>query len=1093
MKKVLSLVLAFTLVLGMMPTAFAAETGSAGEMLLQYKFINGGANGELMEDKALDREQFAVILATLNGKEEEAAKFEGALNFKDADKISKWAVPYVAYAVEQNWLKGNDKNEFMPAQTLSGQEILSSLLRVLGYEVEWANVVKEAETLGFTATEGELNRGQAFETLWKVVKEIPAKGADQPLGVALGKLEAEKPVVTDLKVESVTVTNLKQVAVLFNQEVDKDTVVNANFVIKKGNATQASTAALAEDGKTVVLTLSPLETGALTNQTAYTVTVDKVKSATGQVIAKTTESFSAFDGTLPTVEKLVFVGPKTVKLTFSEPIVKKADHNMVVKSGNSSISIDKANIKGWGTNEITVDVYTSFKENTAYSLTVTGFEDFAGYKNVVKTFEETFVKDVTPPTAKVVKATQEYVVVEFDKPVTGVTSTHFSHTFTAWNAIAVTAEEKLYDDKGVMVSEVSTGTKFVVWFHDAITTDTAKIAKNRPIEAGTRNLNVSVKNAAGTEIKDYWSNKFADTTIQFTVAADTDAPKVVEVAVKTEKSFTVEFNKNVTVKKDNIEILDKDGKAVSGLSYTVSGSGKLYTVTLGKDYPGQTFVVNVKGVKDTTLLTNAMPTYTETITIGDKTAPVINKATIEEVAVTGGDNYFNIYVFFNEDMDSEATLVAANYQLMKADGTAFTSLTGTPEFVNGVKTVKIKLTATQKANYDAGQNYVFVTNVKDVAGNAIAVKTKAIATHSTAITPMFDLMLDANGDAVAGSAKVYATGDKQIKIYFDQELATVNSKVGDLDAFVVNGTDQKVSSIDVELVNGKTVVTLNLAKALEVAYDNTSGSDVLFVTNDLTVTAKAVVNLFGVENSELTVITNTDADSNAKDTIFDKNAPRVSVVDDKAQIKTDNTGVITIEFTEQLAADTGALYAQDIVVVKGSTTLTPGTDYVAKATAGQSKIEITKDGTAPLADGEYKVYSKDAITYIKDTNGNKAAKFTTAFDITVDNTDPQIASAKENTDAKVLTVTFNEAMDKTKVETAVNWAVTGGASQANVVSVSLDTTGKIATVTFDAALIDANVVTVSVVTDVIGNAIDTAKDAVLRGNEAAGSGTYTVQ
>lgn len=250
MKKVLSLVLAFVLVLGAVPTAFAFEDkGSAGENLKAYEFITGGTGGNLMENEQFTREQLAKVLAELNGKAAEAAKFEGALKFKDASKVGAWAVPYVAFAVEQGWLKGNDKNEYNPKGIVSGQELLSAMLNVLGYQVEWSKVVEEAKTVGFVAAEGNLNRGQAFETLWKVVSSVPKKGASKPLGVELGKLDAG--VAGALAVKGIKADSATTFAVSFNKAVtDADKIT---FEVTRGTSKVSVTATYSEDKMTATL------------------------------------------------------------------------------------------------------------------------------------------------------------------------------------------------------------------------------------------------------------------------------------------------------------------------------------------------------------------------------------------------------------------------------------------------------------------------------------------------------------------------------------------------------------------------------------------------------------------------------------------------------------------------------------------------------------------------------------------------------------------------------------------------------------------------------------------------------------------------
>lgn len=247
MKKVLSLVLALVLVLGAaMPTAFAFEDkGSAGENLKYYQFITGGVGGDLMENQEFTREQLAKVLAELNGKAEEAAKFEGALKFTDASKVGAWAVPYVAFAVEQGWLKGTDKNEYNPKGIVTGQELLSATLNVLGYTVEWAKVVEEAKTIGFVAAEGSLNRGQAFETLWKVVSEIPKKGSSRPLGVELGKIKS------DALTLEVKATKANELTVTFNQAVD---TAKTTFKVTRGTAAVTGKAVWSADATVATFT-----------------------------------------------------------------------------------------------------------------------------------------------------------------------------------------------------------------------------------------------------------------------------------------------------------------------------------------------------------------------------------------------------------------------------------------------------------------------------------------------------------------------------------------------------------------------------------------------------------------------------------------------------------------------------------------------------------------------------------------------------------------------------------------------------------------------------------------------------------------------
>lgn len=738
MKKVLSLVLALTLVLGMIPV-FAAETGT--DKLVAAGFVNGNN-----PEDVLTREQLAVLVTQLNGEEAvaEAVAWVAPLTFADADKIT-WSKGYVGYAVAEGWMTGKTGNMFDPQAPATPQQVAAVLLNALEYEVgtdvEYANVLEFAAGLGLNIAAGtQMTRGEAFEAMWVAVAEVPMNTEEgKTLGVVLGKLTEEEPEVVALAVESVTATNLKEVVVTFNNELDKDTVVAANFVLNKS---LTSGVTLLEDGKTVVVAVTPVATGSMANQTEYTLTIEKVKDTAGSELAKVTQAFTAFDATLPTVVGVKYTGPKSFEIEFSEPM--KTNPTVTVKAGNSSLSVNTGAITGLGTNVITVPLFSTLTDATTYSINITGSTDFAGYVNVIKTVEAPYAKDTTAPTASVVKATQEYVLVEFSKPVSGLDAGLFSHTFTAWKASKLTATDSY------AAASATSGTKFYVWFNGA-----GNASIDRPIAQGTTTLNILAKTTTpAAEIVDLWGNKFAEATLTLSVVADTTAPEVKEVKVTAETAMTVEFTKNVSFAAANVEILDKDGKAITGVAPSVvEASGvKKYTVKFGKNLAGETLIVNIKNVKDTTLMTNAMPAYTTTITVTDKTAPAIDKVTYDAT-----DKY--LYVFFTENMDSATTLVKDNFQLV--NGTTYTKLATDPVFVNGSKTVRFTLNTTQQALITLNTTTVLVDNVKDVALNTITAKmSTAVVAHAGAVVPTF--------------SKAEATATNKVVVTFDSELALID-------------------------------------------------------------------------------------------------------------------------------------------------------------------------------------------------------------------------------------------------------------------------------------------------------------------------------
>jgi len=312
MKRVLSLVLALVLVLGMIPTFAADMTG--GQHLYEHEFIAGDGMGNLMEDQLLTREQLAKLILELNGSLEEAEALTLPPSFTDSAKISAWARPYVAYAQIEGLMVGFTDGSFRPQEGVSGQQLAQVLTRALGYEFTWATVVADAADLGIdVAVAAKLTRGQAFEAMWVTVNTVPKDGK-LPLGVVLGKLPDPTPAA--LAVESVSATNLKQFVVKFNGEVDKTLAQTlANYkAYNAGSTTNLVTggsAVLQADNKTVVVTLGSLFTNGTT-----------AKVVLSGLVTYTNEAVKVVDSTIPTVLGVAVTGPNWIGYTKLDRFLK---------------------------------------------------------------------------------------------------------------------------------------------------------------------------------------------------------------------------------------------------------------------------------------------------------------------------------------------------------------------------------------------------------------------------------------------------------------------------------------------------------------------------------------------------------------------------------------------------------------------------------------------------------------------------------------------------------------------------------------------------------------------------------------------------
>lgn len=146
-KRILSLVLVLTLVLGSFSFAFADTGLTAAQKIEELKrlgFVKGNETGDLMLDKNIDRASTAVIVAKAleagDGKTEE--QIEASIKKSDYQgkfpdvKTSHWANAYINNAVERGIVKGTDKGTFLPDQDITYAEVITMMVQVLGLDVD---------------------------------------------------------------------------------------------------------------------------------------------------------------------------------------------------------------------------------------------------------------------------------------------------------------------------------------------------------------------------------------------------------------------------------------------------------------------------------------------------------------------------------------------------------------------------------------------------------------------------------------------------------------------------------------------------------------------------------------------------------------------------------------------------------------------------------------------------------------------------------------------------------------------------------------------------------------------------------------------
>ena len=128
MKRFLSFILALTLAVSLVPSAFAAsdEALQAANTLHALGLFNGtgtDANGNPVYDldRAPTREEAITMLVRLLGREEEAKSDDWRMPFTD---VSNWAKPYVGYAYTYNLTSGTSETTFGGKQKVSATQYL---------------------------------------------------------------------------------------------------------------------------------------------------------------------------------------------------------------------------------------------------------------------------------------------------------------------------------------------------------------------------------------------------------------------------------------------------------------------------------------------------------------------------------------------------------------------------------------------------------------------------------------------------------------------------------------------------------------------------------------------------------------------------------------------------------------------------------------------------------------------------------------------------------------------------------------------------------------------------------------------------------
>lgn len=171
MKKLLTILMAVLMTIGCLGVCAAENTEDTKNAYVLYKLglFSGTGTDEAgnpvfgLENK-LSRQESAVLLVRLLGKEAEAKNEVLETPFTDVDE---WAKPYVGYAYNNGLVNGVSETSFGSATSISATQYLTLVLRALGHDDKqgdfaWDSAWTLSDSLGMTGGQYNNETNDAF-------------------------------------------------------------------------------------------------------------------------------------------------------------------------------------------------------------------------------------------------------------------------------------------------------------------------------------------------------------------------------------------------------------------------------------------------------------------------------------------------------------------------------------------------------------------------------------------------------------------------------------------------------------------------------------------------------------------------------------------------------------------------------------------------------------------------------------------------------------------------------------------------------------------------------------------------------------------
>ena len=210
MKRIVSLVLALSMVLSMFATAFAGSTltdvegteyESAVSALVELGLVKGRGNNKYEPEAVVTRAEMAKLLVIASGLEDAAELNVGATKFSDVAD-SHWATGYINVASEYGFINGYPEGTFAPDAEVKYSEAVTMAIRALGYAsvveskgtwptnyIQQARELKVLNNVKYASYSNGATRGNVALLVWNMLRtEMWDIGAENETnGLTYGK------------------------------------------------------------------------------------------------------------------------------------------------------------------------------------------------------------------------------------------------------------------------------------------------------------------------------------------------------------------------------------------------------------------------------------------------------------------------------------------------------------------------------------------------------------------------------------------------------------------------------------------------------------------------------------------------------------------------------------------------------------------------------------------------------------------------------------------------------------------------------------------------------------------------------------------